>query len=139
MSWGVSGIDGYDPYSALLVSYNGTAVNPEAFSGLTLPVLNSTFSTQIDTSSLPNATLTVVVGHSAPDEGLVLDFGELLFDPTSSALVSSSALVAGSLSQHDFSLPNNVNFAGLTGYLQAFAVGGGQITATNGLKAVLNF
>jgi len=139
LGWGLSGIDGYDPYSTLLVSYNGTELNPEIFSGLTLPVLNSTFSMQVDTTTLPQAAVTAVLGYAAPDEGLVLAFGELLFDPTSSGLLSSTAPVAGGLSQHDVALPNDIAFSGRVGYLQAFAIGGGQVTGTNGLKAVLNF
>ncbi len=136
--WNLTGIDGYDPYTALLVAYNGTGVNDELFSGLTTPVLGTTFSTQVDTTTLPQATLSAVLGYSEPSEGLVLGFGELLINPASIPLVSSTALVAGSLSQHDFALPANMNLVGQVGYLQAFAIGGGLVTATNGLKAVLH-
>jgi len=94
---------------------------------------------QVDTTTLPQAAVTAVLGYAAPDEGLVLAFGELLFDPTSSGLLSSTAPVAGGLSQHDVALPNDIAFSGRVGYLQAFAIGGGQVTGTNGLKAVLNF
>lgn len=138
LNWGLSGIDGYDPFSAYLIPFNGTGTNDEIFSGLALPVLGTTWSTQIDTSSIPQAVATAVFGYSAPFEGLFLSFGELLFDPTSTPLVSSTSSVAGGLSQHDFALPNSVSLVGNVGYLQAFVVGGGSLTATNGLKAVLH-
>ncbi len=138
LGWGLSGIDGYDPIAPYAKTYNGASTNPLALTSLTEPRLGTTWTAQIDTSSRPAATATVLFGYDAPAEGPTISYGKLLIDFGSPKQFDHVATVSGGLSTHSFNLPSNIALVGRVSYTQAFILGGGTV-ATNALKLVLNF
>ncbi len=138
LGWGVSGIDGYDPFQPYARTYNGDGLNPEILSTATPPQLGAQWTADIDTSAHASATSTVLVGCTAPAEGPAQSFGQLLIDTSSPRHFQHIAPVSGALSQHSFALPSSPALAGVVSYTQSFLFGG-PLTATNGLKLILNF
>jgi hypothetical protein len=138
LGWGVSGIDGFDPILPYAKPYSGAGVNLNVYTSVTEPRLGTTWTAQIDTSSRPTATKTVLIGHDEPAEGALLAFGQALIDTTSPLQFSHSSPIVAGLSTHSFPLPSNMSLVGRVSYTQAFIVGGGT-RATNGIKLVLNF
>jgi len=138
LGWGLSGIDGFDPILPYAKPYNGAGTNLFVTTSLTEPRLGTTWTAQIDASSRPSATSTILYGYDEPAEGAVLAFGQVLIDTTSPLQFSHVSPVVAGLSTHSFPLPSSMPLVGRVSYTQAFIVGGGT-RATNGLKLVLNF
>jgi len=138
LGWGLSAIDGYDPFEPYAVAYNGDATNAGLYSTAEAPMLGTTWTGVVNASAHTGATASIVLGYTAPAEGPTVSIGQLLIDTGSSKLLHHSAPVALSLSQHDLALPGDLSLAGLVVYTQAFVVGGGT-EATNAIKLVLNF
>jgi hypothetical protein len=136
--WGLSAIDGYDPFEPYAVAYDGDQTNPAVYSTAEVPTLGTTWTGTVNASGHPGATSSVLVGYTAPAEGPTISYGQLLVDTGSTKLLQQGAPVALGLSQHDLALPADGSLAGLVLYTQAFLVGGGT-EATNALKLVLNF
>jgi hypothetical protein len=134
--WGVSGIDGYDGIAPYTHEYHGLGSNLEALSSVNLPRLGTTWIAEVDTSTRPAATSTILVGYSRPDEGLFNPAGEMLVDTTSTLQFQHASPVVAGVSTHSFALPNVPTLIGRVSYTQAFVLGGGTV-ATNGLKLVL--
>ena len=133
LATGRYGWDGYDPFNPQSIPYYGTDVNPRAYT-TTLPALGSLWTATVDTSSEPAATSTVLLGHAASiPAGQIYGFGELLIDLSSTRYFTSTEPVAGGVSIHSQTIPNDPTFAGAVAYSQAFILGGGT-TATNGVK-----
>jgi hypothetical protein len=138
LGWGLSGIDGFDGIEPYTHPYDGTGANPALYTSLNEPRLGTTWSAQVDASSRPAATSTVLVGFDAPDEGTMVLAGELLVDIGSALQFQHSASVVSGVSTHSFALPSLTALSGWVSYTQAFVLGGG-VQATNGVKLVLDF
>jgi hypothetical protein len=135
--WGVAGIDGYDPLEPYTHVYDGAGTNPRIFDTVTEPRLGTSWTMQVDTTTLPLAGSTVVIGHPEPADGPQLGFGRIVVDLGTPRVFQLAAPVVGTASTHTVPLPSDMALAGLVAYTQAFVLGGGTV-ATNGLKVVLN-
>ena len=135
--WGLLAIDGFDPFSPYLRPYNGGGGNPEIYSSSTAPALGSTWSADVDTSAVPGASGALIVGYGVPSAGQIRNFGELLIDPSSSLQFRSTKPQVGGVSTHQALIPNDPSLAAFVSYTQAFVLGGA-LTATNGVKLILN-
>ncbi len=133
-----AGIDGLDFYAPSATIYNGSGVNPVVFTSLSLPQLGTTWTVQVDTSSVPAATSTYIQGRASSSSGMFFSFGELLIDLSSPVAFASLAPVSSGLSTHSFALPNDPALAGAVAYAQAGILGAKPAVATNGLKVRLN-
>jgi hypothetical protein len=137
--WNVQGIDGYDAVDPYAQPYGGTATtpNPALYSSANLPRLGTTWSGAVVTSTIPSATNTLLAGYAKPAEGAVFSYGELLVDAASPQQFQHVAPIVSGVSTHSFALPNSVGLIGRVSYTQAFVLGA-TVTATNGVKLVLN-
>jgi hypothetical protein len=142
LGWNPPGIDGFDPFEPYATRYDndasGDGPNPSLYTAVNLPRLGTIWLAEIDTSAHPAATATLIKGYTRPADGATFGFGQLLIDTASPAQFQHLAPAAGGLSQHALALPASSALAGLASYTQAFLLGG-PLTATNGLKLVLNF
>lgn len=115
---------------------NGSGVNPNVFTSTSLPLLGSTWTSQIDaasTGATGGNTLLVAYQNSFP--GFPTAFGELLVDPTSVLLGSSLASVSGGTSDHANLIPASAGNLGLTLSVQTYVIQVRQLT--NALDLVL--
>jgi len=100
--------------------YNGTGINPSLFTTTDLPTLGTTWTSQIDGSSVGASGLSFAVGYSSPSSGVILGAGELLIDVTSAWLVTSISGGAGGITTHSLALPPDSSLAGFHAYLQGY-------------------
>lgn len=138
LGWGLTGIDGLDGIEPYTQPYHGSGTNPEIYRSVNEPRLGTTWSAEIDTSSIPSATSTYLLGHARPAEGVFSSYGETLVDTTSTLYFQRTAPVVAGSSSHSFVLPSSVGLIGRVAYSQAFTLGP-VVRATNGLKVVLHF
>jgi len=131
---GVNRVDGFDPFLPIAIPFNGNDVNPTAYTSTSPPAIGQTWTAEIDSSSLPAATLSLIAGFGAPSSGLILAFGELLIDPSSPRHFVSTSAVTGASSQHANPIPNDAALVDFRSYTQGFLVGGGATQATNGVE-----
>ena len=123
---------------ATVTPRNGSGVNPNIFSTVNLPVLGTTWSSQINGGSIGAAGLTFMVGYSAPLNGIITGYGELLVDTTSPWLFTSIAGGGGGISNHAVAIPNDPALLGFLAYTQGFLNNvGGSSQLTNALDLVL--
>jgi len=99
--------------SASVTWRNGAGVNPDVFSSLTRPVLGTTWRSRIDGGAVGAAGSTVVVGYSAPVDGVFTAFGELLVDTRTDWMVGHVAPGGSGLSVHEIAVPNEPAFLGV--------------------------
>jgi hypothetical protein len=119
----------------------GSRPNRTAFTSVTAPILGSPWLSAVDVAPHAGATLSVVIGTSAPLAGIFLRGGELLvaFPAQGGRVYFSSAVhPVGGLAQHAISIPPDVSLMGVRAYTQAFVLGGG-IELANALDLVLGF
>ncbi|MAB77835.1 MAG: hypothetical protein CMJ89_00655 [Planctomycetes bacterium] len=114
--------------------YNGTGVNPFCYGAVNLPVLGTTWETQV--GGFPN--LTFVLGYTT-DFSLVLAAGELLVDPTSTNIVTDIQTATPFVTSHLLPIPNDVSYLGRVGYFQGGTVTSGVIALCNGVQATVGF
>jgi hypothetical protein len=129
-----SGVDGFDPFNGQAFPYNGGGTNPELFVSRTPPSLGTTWVAEVDTSSLPFATTTYVLGYRQPLAGVFVPQGELLVDVGLPLLFSSFAPSIGGLATHSNPLPNNPALIGFVSYTQAVILAPAPVMLTNGLE-----
>ena len=123
---------------ASVTSRNGSGINPNIFTTVTLPILGTSWKSQIDGGSVGASGLSFMVGYSAPISGIFTAFGELLVDTTSPWLFTSIAGGAGGISNHTIVIPNDPTLLGFLAYTQGFLNNvGGSSQLTNGLDLVL--
>ncbi|MEW6072934.1 MAG: matrixin family metalloprotease [Planctomycetota bacterium] len=99
---------------------NGLGVNPDIYDSLTLPILGTTWQSQIDASGLGATGLTLAVGYSAPFGGFVGSYGELLIDPSSSWAFTSLAFLSGGIANHNVAIPSDPAFVGVGVSVQSY-------------------
>ena len=130
---GENRIDGHDPFLPIAIPYNGTGVNPSAYTSTSPPGVGQTWTAEVETAPHPAAAFSVLLGHGAPTSLLLL-LGELLVDPFSPRHFASVAVTGGGTSLHSNAIPNDPSLVGRRSYTQGFLVGAGITLATNGIE-----
>lgn len=122
------------------VERNGSGVNPSCFTNLGAPNLGQDWSTTVDGSVLPGATLTAILAYDSSLPGVPTTFGELLVAPEAlgGVLLASDIVVGGGLNAHAVALPSDPSNVGLFAATQALVFGGG-IQLCNALDLTLGF
>lgn len=113
--------------------------NPIAYGNTLLPALGQVWSSTIDTSAYPTASLTAIAGFAAPFE-ITLGIGVLLVDPSSAHSFTSVASASGGASNHSASVPNDLALMGLEVFTQGVIFAGpagGGVQLTNAIDYVL--
>jgi hypothetical protein len=107
-------------------------VNPNVLSCVSLPVIGSTWTAQIDAGSIGGTGLTIVIGMDQPIlGGAFTNFGYLLIDLGSTYLTATFGIVIGGTSTHNQAIANDASLIGLKVYTQGYvdSVGGfGKLT-----------
>ncbi|HEX6882778.1 MAG TPA: PKD domain-containing protein [Planctomycetota bacterium] len=119
----------------------GSRPNRTCFTSTSLPVLGTSWTSEVDATQHPRAGLTVVYGTSAPAQGLFLRGGELLIalPGMGGKLYFSSAVPSGGgVAQHSVPIPALASLVGAHTYTQAFVLGG-QLELCNAIDLVLGF
>lgn len=129
--------DGHDPFQGEATLSNGSGANPVLYSSLTAPTLGTTWVAAIDTSAVPGAGATWILGHASADSGLFLPQGELLVDLASPRYFLSIAASSAGLATHSNPLPNIPALVGLTVHTQALIFAPGPVLLTNGVTLLL--
>ena len=115
---------------------NGTGVNRLCLNG-TAPVLGAPWNLVVNANGHTGATLTSIAFRAAPNPGVLLPFGELLIDLSSTRLFTSSKPAAG-FTVHTLAVPLDASLAGVPLSLQALILGGSP-ELCNAIDAVLGF
>jgi hypothetical protein len=121
---------------------NGSGVNRVAFQSTSLPVLGTSWTSEVDATPHAGAGLTVLFATSAPQQGLFLRGRELLvLLPAQGAdkHFTRSAPSGGGIAHHSVALPNNIALLGVSSSVQAFVLGGGSIEFCNAIDLVLGY
>ena len=125
-----------DGAPASATTRNGSGTNPSVFATLTLPILGTAWSAEVDAAAAgANGGVTFVLGYQGPSAGLATSFGELLVDVTSPLLFGTIAPVVNGLSVHSTAIPSDNTLVGFTLTTQAYLGATGQVT--NALDLVL--
>ena len=113
---------------ATVTSRNGSGVNPDVFSTVTLPIIGTNWDTTIDaTGGGATGGLTFVVCYNDPIT-LPTAFGELLVDVTSPFVNFTTSVVIGGSSAHSSPIPADNTLIGFTFSCQSFLNQNGQLT-----------
>ena len=107
-------------YNASVTTRNGSGINPNIFTTVTLPIIGTTWKSQIDGGSIGASGLSFVIGYSAPISGIFTAFGELLIDPTSAWMFTSIAGGSSGISSHNLPIPNDPTLLGLASFTQGY-------------------
>jgi hypothetical protein len=121
---------------------NGSGVNRVAFQSTSLPVLGTTWTSEVDTTPHAGANMAVLYGTTAPQDGLFLRHRELLvLLPAQGAhlVVNRAVPSGGGVAHFAFSLPNKTALLGLNVYVQAFVLGGSVVEFCNAIDLVLGY
>ena len=127
----------YDQASA--TPRNGSGRNRVCFTSKSLPVLGTTWTSEVDASAHPNAGLALLYATSAPQSGFFLHGGELLVRlPAQGARFRfvRSAPTGGGVAHFSLPLPHDLALVGLESSVQAFVLGG-RIEFCNAIDLVL--
>ena len=117
----------FPQFLADVTSRNGSGANPTCYTTGDLPVIGTTMSFDVDATAhgLP-ATLTFLVFYlDAPPVPIPTAFGEILVDPFSGQVATSTAAVVGGSSTHGVSIPLDYSLGGCFFPSQAIVFGGG--------------
>lgn len=125
-------IDGFDPFLAVAISYNGAGVNPVVYRSVNRPTLGTTWDAEIE--GVPGATNTVLLAYPAPSAGPLVAAGEVLVQLGSSRLLSSTQAIVGGTSLHSTALPNDPGLIGVSIFTQGFEFGPGVRQLTNAVE-----
>ena len=120
-----------DVANAAATPYNGSGINPNILTSITLPILGTSWKADIDGGSVGAVGISFLVGYSAPITGVFTGVGELLIDVTSGWMFTSVSAGSAGISHHTRAIPNDSNLAGIHSYVQGFLnnVGGsGKLT-----------
>ena len=126
-------VDGYDPFAATSIPYNGSGSNPNVYTSVTPPAIGTTWVAEIDLTGHPGATGTLIEGRAAASSGAFFSWGEALIDFGSPLRFRSVAGVTGSLSTHSKAIPNDPGIAGAIAFSQGLILGS-TIEGTNGVE-----
>jgi len=127
--------------AASAVERNGHDLNASVFHSTSLPVLGTTWTSEVDATAHPGAGVTGVVGMSAGHPGLHVPAGELLVRSRGLGgfmLFKTFAPSGGGVAHHALVLPADPSLAGLPLYCQAVILGG-SMELTNAIDLVLGF
>ncbi|MEW6073956.1 MAG: S8 family serine peptidase [Planctomycetota bacterium] len=116
---------------AAATPYNGSGINPNVLTSVSLPILGTSWLADIDGGSVGASGLTFLVGYSAPTSGLIFGPGELLIDVSTPWQFTSISGGGSGISHHSVPIPSDPVFAGVHTYAQGFLnnVGGaGKLT-----------
>jgi len=102
---------------------NGSGVNPPCYVS-DAPVLGQLWTAEVDKTGHEGAFASVISIHPAPNVGLSTMFGEVLYDITTSPLISLSEADPGDVDIYQLPFPNDMALVGVTGYSQALLVAG---------------
>ncbi len=117
--------------------YNGTSYNPFIFTSTNLPVLGTSWVTQIDGGSQGASGLTFVVAYAAPF-GFMTGIGELLIDVSSPWMLTHISGGGSGISTHSILLPTDAALMGVHAYTQGLLNNvGGVAMLTNAIDATL--
>jgi plastocyanin len=116
---------------------NGNGVNPSAYTSTSLPVLGTSWTAEIDLSSVSSTGLAFVLGYEGPLPPIPLSFGELLVDITTPNLLALSAAGPNTLRSFSVVVPNDIDLNGFPVYTQGLAFG--PLKLTNAVDLVLGF
>jgi hypothetical protein len=128
-------------HAASAVVRNGSGRNRVAFQSTSLPILGTTWTSEVDATPHANAGLTVLLATSAPQQGLFLRGRELLvLLPAQGATrhFVRSVPSGGGVAQHAVALPNSLSLLGVSSYVQAFVLGG-TVEYCNAIDLVLGY
>jgi len=115
---------------------NGSGVNPDVFTTITLPITGTSWDSQVDAGAAGAVGgITVLAAYPSPLTGVNTAYGELLVDVTGGLLGGSVALVTGGLSTHSNPIPSNPAILGDTFSAQTWIGEIGQLT--NALDGVI--
>ncbi len=131
---GVTTLNGFDPFQAVALPYNGDDSNPSVYTSITPPALGTTWVAEIDTSNLPFVTSTWIVGYGAPAAVPLGGIGQLLVDTGSPRHFRSVAPVSGGLATHSNAIPNIPGLSGVVSYTQGLLIGTGSLQLTNAVE-----
>jgi hypothetical protein len=128
-----------DTTPASATSRNGSGTNPSIFTALTLPILGTVWTSQIDASGLGGSGVSIVVGVALPLAGLQTSLGELLIDLSSAGYFASAVPLVGGVAVHGTPVPNDANLIGFSASSQAFVgqVSVGTTRLTNALDVIV--
>lgn len=93
---------------------NGSGVNPVCLASVNPPALGCTWTAEIDTSGHPGATLTLLAGFSGALPGFLSPYGEVLVDPSSISLFTTTVAPVGGTASHGIPIPYLASAMGLT-------------------------
>ena len=109
--------------------------NAAVFATTSLPMLGSSWTSEIDVSGTPGAALTLVLGYDGPLE-IPTAFGVVLANVAGPQLVYLVATPVGGVAQHGAVVPSDPSLVGRSISAQGVIVGGG-IGLTNALDLEL--
>jgi len=128
-----------DVSDASFTYYNGTGINPFIFTSTNLPVIGTSWISEIDGGAVGAAGLTFVVGYSAPF-GFMTGIGELLIDVSSTWMLTHIAGGGSGISPHTIPIPSDPGLAGVHAYTQGLLNNvGGSALLTNAIELVLGY
>jgi hypothetical protein len=116
-------------YAILMASatFRNAGSNPASYDAVTLPVLGTTYSGEVDLAGTTGHSLALLVGYSTPLT-LPLPGGQTLLvnvtDPNGELLRQTP--LAGPVATFDIPVPSDVMLAGFEAFTQALHIGGGQ-------------
>jgi hypothetical protein len=117
---------------------NGSGVNVQCYSSLSLPVLGTSWNTLISHAHHPGARATIITARLLPGTGPMTRYGQVLVNLSSPLLFEHVIGSTGTADPHSLSIPNDPAMAGLTACTQAIIVGGG-VELCNALDATAGY
>jgi len=124
--------------AAQAIVRNGSGVNPLVYQS-SPPILGQLWSATIDASAHPGAGLTMILVRAQPSAGIASPYGEILYNPASPKLFTSTALSGGATAFHSAPIPLDLAYEGLTATTQGVIFGGAGPELTNAVDLVLGF
>jgi gluconolactonase len=117
---------------------NGSGINPPCMTSLNLPEIGQPWMVQVDTSSVPGATWTLIEGRKRPSAGTFTPAGELLINTSSRILFQRVKAPTNDIALHTVNVPNQVELVGFTYSMQA-TIGNPAVQLCNAEDLVLGF
>ena len=117
---------------------NGGGSNALILTGVSDPVLGTTWDTDLDTSG-HGASIAALEVRSLPFSGLFLAGGELLVDVTSPQITSANQLHSGNVVRFSIPVPDDLFLCGLTASAQGLVLGAPGFELSNALDLIVGF
>lgn len=122
---------------ATTVSRNGTGANAVAYTSTSDPRINRTWTSEVDVSGHPGATVSVIFGMNQPDLA-ASGFGEILVLLSGETQFIDVQIPVGDLATHALFIPNDLALIGYEVFSQAL-IGGGGLELVNAVDLKLGF